>query len=181
MNKYKYSPTIPIFIIKERKLLLLIFVPYVTIIRTKPKIIIYVVFLTESEKLFNESIELFDILYCYIYINGGCYFDCKQILKFPIRTFLESKKTLVLCNDVIDNALLNANIFSIKNNPILEKTIKDCVYNIINKLGTYALDITGPIFFYKSIKDFINEYFCDLPIEILSNITMAEVFINTDL
>jgi mannosyltransferase OCH1-like enzyme len=94
--------------------------------------------------------------YCFLYNNGGCYFDCKQILRLSIRNFLKSNKTLVLCNDVIDNALLNAVIFSTLKNTIIEKTIKDCVYNIINKLGTSALGITGPIFFYNSIKNFIN-------------------------
>lgn len=94
--------------------------------------------------------------YCVLYHIGGCYFDCKQILKIPIRQFLEPNKTLVLCNDVIDNALLNAVIFSVKKNIIIEKTIKDCCYNIINKLGSSALDVTGPIFFYKSIKKYIN-------------------------
>jgi mannosyltransferase OCH1-like enzyme len=95
--------------------------------------------------------------YCFLYHNGGCYFDCKQILKISIRRFLESNKTLVLCNDVIENALLNAVIFSVKKNPILEKTIKDCVYNILNKNGSNPLDVSGPIFFFKSIKKYINE------------------------
>jgi len=94
--------------------------------------------------------------YCFLYHFGGCYFDCKQILKMPIKNFLDKNKTLVLCNDVIENALLNAVIFSTKKNIVLEKTIKDCIYNIINKLGTSALDITGPIFFFKSIKKYIN-------------------------
>lgn len=94
--------------------------------------------------------------YCLLYNKGGCYFDCKQILKIPIKNFLDSNKTLVLCNDVIDKALLNAVIFSTKNNNIIEKTIKDCIYNIIHKLGTSPLDVTGPIFFFKSIKKLIN-------------------------
>lgn len=93
--------------------------------------------------------------YCFLYKYGGCYFDCKQILRYPIRLFLKNDKKLILCNDVIDKALLNAVIFSISNNEIIMKTIKDCVYNIINKQGNCALGITGPIFFYKSIKNFI--------------------------
>ena len=97
------------------------------------------------------------IRYCFLYQIGGCYFDCKQILRKPIRTFLENTKKLVLCNDVIEKALLNAVIFSIPKNIIIEKTIKDCVFNIINKLGNNALDITGPTFFYKSIKRYINK------------------------
>lgn len=96
------------------------------------------------------------IRYCFIFHNGGCYFDCKQILRKPIRYFLDKNKPLLLCNDVIDKALLNAVIFSIPKNIVIEKTIKDCVYNIIHKLGTHALDITGPTFFYKSIKRYIN-------------------------
>jgi mannosyltransferase OCH1-like enzyme len=94
--------------------------------------------------------------YCFLYNNGGCYFDCKQILRIPIRNFLKHDKKIILCNDAIDNALLNAVIFSTIKNEIIEKTIKDCVYSIINKLGTNALSITGPIFFYNSIKDYIN-------------------------
>ena len=98
-----------------------------------------------------------DILrYCLLYHYGGCYFDCKQILRTPINSFLNNNKTLLLCNDVIDNALLNAIIFSTEHNNILDKVIKDCSYNVINKLGKSPLDITGPIFLYKSIKKFIN-------------------------
>jgi mannosyltransferase OCH1-like enzyme len=94
--------------------------------------------------------------YCFLYINGGCYFDCKQILRIPIRYFLEITKTFVICNDVIDKALLNAIIFSSPKNIIMEKTINDCVYNIINKLGKDPLDISGPEFFYRTIKPYIN-------------------------
>jgi len=117
---------------------------------------------------YNEKINyVYDLLvpgaykadllrYCFLYNNGGCYFDCKQILRVPIKKFLNHNNTLLLCNDVISDALLNAVIFSIPKNEIIEKTIKDCVFNIINKLGTSPLDVSGPLFFYKSIKDFIN-------------------------
>jgi mannosyltransferase OCH1-like enzyme len=89
--------------------------------------------------------------YCFLYNKGGCYFDCKQILKYPIRHFLDKDKTLVFCNDVIKKAILNAIIFSTSKNSIIENVIKDCVYNIINKIGNDALGITGPTFLYKSI------------------------------
>lgn len=94
--------------------------------------------------------------YCILQHIGGCYFDCKQILRVPIHSFLDKNKTFVLCNDVIDNALLNAIIFSTKSNDIIAKAIKDCVYNVIHKLGKTPLDVTGPTFLYKSIKKFIN-------------------------
>jgi mannosyltransferase OCH1-like enzyme len=94
--------------------------------------------------------------YCILYIKGGCYFDCKQILRVSIRKFLDFNKSIVLCNDIIDNAILNATILSNKSHIIMEKTIKDCTYNVINRLGKSALDITGPTFLFKSIKKFIN-------------------------
>jgi len=94
--------------------------------------------------------------YCFLYHYGGCYFDCKQILRVPIRFFLESSKNIVLCNDVIPNALLNAVIFTIEKNKLLNKVIKDCLDTITNNLGKSALELTGPIFFYKSVISKIN-------------------------
>jgi hypothetical protein len=64
--------------------------------------------------------------------------------------------TLLLCNDAIEKALLNAVICSTQHNEIMERTIKGCAYNVLNKLGKSPLDITGPIFFYKSINKYIN-------------------------
>jgi mannosyltransferase OCH1-like enzyme len=96
------------------------------------------------------------IRYCFLYNMGGCYFDCKQIIRCPIRYFLKNDATLILCNDIIKEALLNAVIFSTKSNIVLEKTIKDCVYNIIQKKMDEVLNVTGPLFFYKSIKNLIN-------------------------
>ena len=94
--------------------------------------------------------------YCLLFFYGGCYFDCKQILKMSIRNFLENHKTLILCNDNIDSSIFNGVIFSTKKNIVFNKIIKDCVYNIINKKGTHPFDITGSIFLYKSIKKYIN-------------------------
>lgn len=115
----------------------------------------------------NEVNNSYDILvpgafkadllrYCLLYNKGGCYFDCKQILRIPIRNFLDKNKKFVLCNDAIDFALLNAVMFSIDHYFIMEKIIKDCVNNIIFKLGKNPLDISGPTFLYKSIKKYIN-------------------------
>ena len=97
------------------------------------------------------------IRYCFLYHFGGCYFDCKQILRLPIRNFLNPETKILFCNDAIERALLNAIIFSTSKNKIMEKTIKDCIYNVIHKLGKTPLDVTGPTFFYKSIKKYITK------------------------
>ena len=114
-------------------------------------------------KFFNKDVnEAYDLLvpgaykadlvrYCFLYFNGGCYFDCKQILRKQISDLIKEKDDILLCNDVIENAYLNAVIISRSKHPIMKKVIDDCVLNIKNKVMKSPLEITGPIFLYKSI------------------------------
>jgi len=89
--------------------------------------------------------------YCYLYINGGCYFDCKMILREPLRNFVDKKAELILCRDQGVNArYYNAIILS--NKKLLNSTIVACVKNIYNNLITNdCLAITGPQLFYNSL------------------------------
>lgn len=85
--------------------------------------------------------------YCYIYINGGCYFDNKMINRMPIRNLLNENDEIILCDDktYFYNNIYNAIILSIKNNIIFFNCIYDCTNNIINKwYGTSPWDISGP-------------------------------------
>ncbi len=114
-------------------------------------------------KFFNKDVnEAYDLLvpgaykadlirYCFLYFFGGCYFDCKQILRKPISTFVKDKDDFLICNDVIENAYLNAVLLCRSKHPIMKKVIDDCVVNIKNKITKSPLEITGPVFLYKSI------------------------------
>jgi mannosyltransferase OCH1-like enzyme len=106
--------------------------------------------------------------YCYLYINGGCYFDCKSILRIPLRDIIKVDDIFILCKD-IDEGYFNAVILSIKKNELLLKTINMCINNIYNFYNKYnfkkniynnvlnMLSFTGPVLIYNAIKDDIND------------------------
>lgn len=89
--------------------------------------------------------------YCYLYINGGCYFDCKMILREPLRNFVDKTAELILCKDQgLPVRYYNAVILSAKK--LLNSTIVACVKNIYSNLITNdSLMITGPQLFYNSL------------------------------
>ena len=110
--------------------------------------------------------------YCYLYKNGGCYFDYKTIVRKPLRDIIKPEDEFLLCVDydrqnTIDRYLnggsyLNSVIFSAPNNENLLTMIHACVDNILHKQGTFhhlisirgfmdILELTGPTLFYKTI------------------------------
>jgi mannosyltransferase OCH1-like enzyme len=108
--------------------------------------------------------------YCYLYINGGCYFDCKQILRTSLRNIINTNDTFLICKDAGDG-FFNALIFSIPKNDLLLKTINMCVHNIYNYHDIYQLyhsnknkyndvntilSFTGPILLYNAVKNYVN-------------------------
>jgi mannosyltransferase OCH1-like enzyme len=56
--------------------------------------------------------------YCYLYINGGCYFDNKMINRTPIRDTLNKEDDIYLCKDIsiifFKKGYYNAIIYCIK-------------------------------------------------------------------
>jgi mannosyltransferase OCH1-like enzyme len=134
------------------------------------------------KKNFNrETLTAYDLIipgafkadffrYCYLYINGGCYFDCKQILRTSLRNIINKNDTFLICKDAGDG-YFNALIFPIPKNDLLLKTINVCVSNIYNYYKIYdfynsnrnkyndtntILSFTGPILFYNTIKKYVN-------------------------
>jgi mannosyltransferase OCH1-like enzyme len=106
--------------------------------------------------------------YCVLYIYGGCYFDCKSILRVPLRNIIDKYDTFLLCKD-IQEAYYNAIMLSIPKNELLLKTINMCINNIYNFNNKYYLkkniyqntstmfSCTGPVLIYDCVKDFIND------------------------
>jgi hypothetical protein len=90
--------------------------------------------------------------YCYLQINGGCYFDCKMILRIPLRKIINYNDTFIICEDYkgysgTNKQLYNAVILTINNK--LGNVIIGCVDNINKKLYNGTLNITGPGLLYK--------------------------------
>lgn len=104
----------------------------------------------------QEVLEAYDILvpgaykadlfrYCYLYLNGGCYFDCKMILRRPLREWINNDDSLVLINDAVPNAFANGIMMMTKR----DNRLLDCITNIIKNTQskTYKVDkltISGP-------------------------------------
>ncbi|MEM3857870.1 MAG: hypothetical protein QW478_00545, partial [Candidatus Micrarchaeaceae archaeon] len=87
---------------------------------------------------------------CYLYLYGGCYFDCKLINKTPIREFIDPNDEVILCEDRIfysHKGYYNAIIFSISKKDILLNGINRTVNNILNKSYKFS-DIFGPHVLY---------------------------------
>jgi mannosyltransferase OCH1-like enzyme len=102
--------------------------------------------------------------YCYLYINGGCYFDCKSILRKPLRDIISSNDDLILCKD-IGLGYYNGIMMSIPQNNFILKCIYESVDNILkfnikydmnnpefNNIDT-ILSLTGPILLYNIISN----------------------------
>ncbi|MEM3858482.1 MAG: glycosyltransferase [Candidatus Micrarchaeaceae archaeon] len=112
---------------------------------------------------------------CYIYLYGGCYFDCKLINKTPIREFIDSNDELLLSTDGLENTpdgefhrgYFNGMFMSVPKNPCLLNVINKTTMNILNKSYRFA-DTFGPHIFYDAINEqntFFNVKFrCNYPV-----------------
>jgi len=100
--------------------------------------------------------------YCYLYINGGCYFDCKSILRVPLRNIIHKNDKFIVCKD-LGEGYYNAVLLSIPNNHLLLKTINMCIHNIYNyKQNNYSLSssvlcFTGPQLLYSAINNALDK------------------------
>jgi len=132
----------------------------------------------------SRTVEAYDTLvpgaykadlfrYCYLYTQGGCYFDFKMILRKPLRDIIKANDTLLICSDYegtnsmdksVGTSYLNSLIMAEKGNLGLKIMIEKCVENILEKQGYFLqsiltrgvsdiLDLTGPTLLYKILKD----------------------------
>jgi len=102
--------------------------------------------------------------YCYLYINGGCYFDCKSILRKPLREIIDLHDDFILCKD-IGKGYYNAIMMSIPKNDFIMDLIKEVTNNILNFHKIYninnpdfnnpenILSLTGPVLVYNVLSD----------------------------
>ena len=104
--------------------------------------------------------------YCYLYKNGGCYFDSNMVLTKPLRKYLQKTDVLNLCTDKIPDAYSPAIILCDKNNLDIKNALDKCVQNILARKSTdgdfndllvlkeyIPLALTGSILFFHSIKN----------------------------
>ena len=120
---------------------------------------------TYFDKSVNDAYDILvpgaykaDLLrYCLLYIYGGCYFDCKQILLKSLNNIIKKDDELLLCKDFIEDGILNAVILCIKNLDLMKIVIDECCNNINNKVKICPLSITGPRFLYNVLMTKLNK------------------------
>jgi GR25 family glycosyltransferase involved in LPS biosynthesis len=88
----------------------------------------------------------------YIYINGGLYMDCKNILYSNINNLLNKNECYV---KDLNNGICNGFIYcSFKKDKKIKNYIKAIIYNIFNSLYLDScLHVTGPKLFVNFIED----------------------------
>jgi mannosyltransferase OCH1-like enzyme len=92
--------------------------------------------------------------YCYLYINGGCYFDNKAILRIPLRDIIEKDFSNIYCKDNAEDLMFNAVIMTDKLSEDLRKSYEEVVQNVKSRFyGITPLDPTGPKLFNKYTND----------------------------
>lgn len=105
--------------------------------------------------------------YCWLYLNGGIYIDCKMINRIPFREIITADQEDFLCNDRIPNAIYNGIIgISAKNEDML-KCIFACVSRfeskMHNKVSFGSLYHTGPYLFYSCMSKYKTSCKFDAP------------------
>ena len=91
---------------------------------------------------------------CYIYINGGCYFDNKHVLRIPLSKIITPEMKNLYCNETFREGLHNGIIISIKQDRDVYSCIMDIVFNTLSyKMESHSLAFTGPIKLYSYAKD----------------------------
>jgi hypothetical protein len=115
----------------------------------------------EKKYLLSDILIAYDMLipgsyradlfrYCYLYINGGCYIDCKMIMKKSLSKIIDKDDSLIVCLE--DYKFYNGLIFTEKNNKLIYNCIKDCVTNILNNKDSNNPDnVTGNYVFYNNL------------------------------
>ena len=96
--------------------------------------------------------------YCWLFLNGGVYIDCKMISRKPLRNIIPSDADYYLVNDRIPNAYQNCFI-AIKPKDI---NILTCISEVVKRFQSKinirkpfgSLYHTGPYLFYECMKNY---------------------------
>ena len=96
--------------------------------------------------------------YCWLYLNGGFYVDCKMINRKSFRQFITKEQEHFICNDRIPNAYQNCVIGVKPKDSNILKCIYECVSRFENKINHRvsfgSLYHTGPYLFYTCMKEY---------------------------
>lgn len=119
-------------------------------------------YLTHYDLIYPGAFKADYFRYCFLYIHGGFYFDCKNILLKSLETIIQESDELILCQDHHATGLYNAVMMSSPKQKIFKDILDKIIYKIDNfnliygkmnkklyeKLETF-LSLTGPNMLYE--------------------------------
>jgi mannosyltransferase OCH1-like enzyme len=100
------------------------------------------------DKIIPKALKSDIFRICFIYINGGCYFDHKQILMKPLREWIQPHDKYVMCDDEPELWMHNGIFASIPKSEHLYNCLLKMIYLIHQETFIYWADLTGPRIFY---------------------------------
>lgn len=96
--------------------------------------------------------------YCWLYMNGGFYVDCKMINRKSFRHMMPKEQEYFICNDRIPNAYQNCVIGVKPKDSNILKCIYECISRFEKKINHRvsfgSLYHTGPYLFYTCMKEY---------------------------
>lgn len=96
--------------------------------------------------------------YCWLYMNGGFYVDCKMINRKSFRNMITKEQEYFICNDRIPNAYQNCVIGVKPKDTNILKCIYECISRfekkIHHRVSFGSLYHTGPYLFYTCMKEY---------------------------
>ena len=100
--------------------------------------------------------------YAILYKNGGVYLDIDSEIYSNLDSLIENDDIAVISREGNPNKFVQWCLMFDKNHPILENTIKKCVYNILNRTTEDILKLTGPDVFSEAVKEFLSPLNIDI-------------------
>jgi hypothetical protein len=105
--------------------------------------------------------------YCWLYMNGGIYIDCKMINRIPFREIIATDQEVFLCKDRIPSATINGIIGISAKNEDMMRCVYECVARfeskIHKKVSFGSLYHTGPYLFYSCMSKYKTSCKFDVP------------------
>jgi mannosyltransferase OCH1-like enzyme len=106
--------------------------------------------LTTYDKIVSKTFKADFFRYIYLYLNGGCYFDHKFLLKKSIDKFIKTDFNNVLCRDIGEHKLQNGIIMAKPKEQFLLNMIEQICIHVDKKFyGIGPLEPTGPLLLFK--------------------------------
>jgi len=106
------------------------------------------------DKIVSKTFKSDFFRYIFLYVQGGCYFDHKFVLKKSLHFIISSNVSNILCWDIGIEKLQNGIMMACPKEPFLYNIIQKIISNVDRmEYGRDVLEPTGPVLLYQIAKN----------------------------